>query len=366
VLDDERLKQGGRVFGRDDFDELPERIREIRARERRFYQKITDIDALPGRLESMLPVLALTLTLCHALAVPPPAPSPAGFRGLGPARAAQFLRDLHREHPRLEDRVEAVSRALLGTPYRLGPLGEGPSGRFDADPLASLEVLDCTTAVEEVMALALEPDLDRALGATLQRIRYLDGRIAYPWRNHFTELEWVPRNVAAGFLRDVTGEVAGPWTRRQSKRISRRAWYRGKGPGDLEGLPDLKGALRRTRLQELRALGDVLPDQEASLPYVPLERLPELLDRIPSGTVANLVHEDRPGKPTFVSHQVLLIRRDGSLLVRHAATDRGFVELPVRAFLAAYRHWPWPLLGLNLLAVQDPGRGPQAAAPPAP
>src|SRR4051812_7017517 len=46
VLDDERLKQGRKVFGKDYFDELLERIREIRASERRFYQKITDIYTL--------------------------------------------------------------------------------------------------------------------------------------------------------------------------------------------------------------------------------------------------------------------------------------------------------------------------------
>ena len=43
VLDDERLKQGKKLFGKDYFDELLERIREIRVSERRFYQKITDI-----------------------------------------------------------------------------------------------------------------------------------------------------------------------------------------------------------------------------------------------------------------------------------------------------------------------------------
>ncbi len=42
VLDDERLKLNKR-FGRDYFDELLQRIREIRASERRFYLKITDI-----------------------------------------------------------------------------------------------------------------------------------------------------------------------------------------------------------------------------------------------------------------------------------------------------------------------------------
>ena len=44
ALDDKRLKQG-KHWGKDYFDELLERIREIRASERRFYQKITDIYA---------------------------------------------------------------------------------------------------------------------------------------------------------------------------------------------------------------------------------------------------------------------------------------------------------------------------------
>ncbi len=45
VMDDERLKQG-KHFGKDYFDEMLERIREIRSSERRFYQKITDIYTL--------------------------------------------------------------------------------------------------------------------------------------------------------------------------------------------------------------------------------------------------------------------------------------------------------------------------------
>jgi hypothetical protein len=45
VLDDERLKQGKQVFGEDYFRELLERVRSIRASERRIYQQITDIFA---------------------------------------------------------------------------------------------------------------------------------------------------------------------------------------------------------------------------------------------------------------------------------------------------------------------------------
>lgn len=45
VLNDDRLKQGETVFGQDYFQELLERIRSIRASERRIWQKITDIYA---------------------------------------------------------------------------------------------------------------------------------------------------------------------------------------------------------------------------------------------------------------------------------------------------------------------------------
>ena len=45
VMDDERLKQGTAVFGKDYFRELLERIRSIRASERRIWQQITDIYA---------------------------------------------------------------------------------------------------------------------------------------------------------------------------------------------------------------------------------------------------------------------------------------------------------------------------------
>lgn len=56
ALDDDRLKQGKTLFDKDYFDELIERIREIRASERRFYQKITDIYALAIDYDSKAPI----------------------------------------------------------------------------------------------------------------------------------------------------------------------------------------------------------------------------------------------------------------------------------------------------------------------
>lgn len=54
VMDDDRLKQGS-AFGKDYFEELVERVREIRASERRFYQKVTDIYALASDYDSKSP-----------------------------------------------------------------------------------------------------------------------------------------------------------------------------------------------------------------------------------------------------------------------------------------------------------------------
>ncbi len=56
ALDDKRLKQGNALFGKDYFAELLERIREIRASERRFYQKVTDIYALAADYDKDSPI----------------------------------------------------------------------------------------------------------------------------------------------------------------------------------------------------------------------------------------------------------------------------------------------------------------------
>ena len=56
AMDDQRLKQGNNLFGKDYFDELLERIREIRASERRFYQKVTDLYALSSDYDKNAPV----------------------------------------------------------------------------------------------------------------------------------------------------------------------------------------------------------------------------------------------------------------------------------------------------------------------
>jgi len=271
-----------------------------------------------------------------------------------PPTDAQVQRELSRVHARagsLQRRVEAVSERFIGTPYKLGPLGEGPDGLFDRDPLARFDEFDCTTFVETVMALSLESDLTAA-EATLQKIRYKDGQIGYATRNHFTELDWIPHNVWAGYLRDITADVAGTDAVEVSKTISKREWYLAKTTASFEGR--FSEEEKRRLLPQWRALGAQFPDERAALTIVPMAALHRALPRIPSGTVANLVRADQPDKPTMVSHQVLLIKKKDGWYVRHAAFGKAVEDDPIDAYFQRYAGSSWPLLGLNLNALRDP------------
>lgn len=291
---------------------------------------------------------------CAALLWAAPAAAGDAFFRMTEKEIARDLRRIHARRPALRDRLAEVSGRFLGTPYRWGPLGEGPSGEFDRDPLIRFDAADCTTFVEEVLALSLEPDLEKAK-ALLQRIRYEGGRIAYETRNHFTALDWVPNNEAAGFLMDITREAAGEKARVATKRISKREWYLSRSTADLEGFGDAPEEEHAERVRRWRELGAAFEDRTAALPYLPIESLPELLDRIPSGTVANLVREDLPGMPVLVSHQVLIVEKRGAKVVRHAAFGKAVEDVPALEYFYRYFGSKWRLLGLNLNAVQAPG-----------
>ncbi len=304
---------------------------------------------------------ALVATSGLAVACPQaPCASAAAARGsFQPPSNTQLqeeLRRIHLEAASLPQRVEAISALFLGAPYKLGPLGEGPGGAFDRDPLIRFDAFDCTTFVETVMALALDSDLDRG-ARTLQNIRYHDGKIGYATRNHFIELDWVPNNVRAGYLRDITSDVAGPSAVEVHKAISKRRWYRRKSAVSLEG--GFSKDEKRHLVSKLRNLGERLPDARATLTVLPLKALPRALARIPSGTIANLVHADRRYRDTLVSHQVILIKKSDGWYVRHAAFGKAVEDDPV-GMLASYRDLRWRLIGLNLVVPHDPQSGPMS------
>ena len=248
------------------------------------------------------------------------------------------------------ERLLAASGRFLGVPYVLGPLGEGPQGEFDRGPLVSFTGLDCTTFVEQTLAFALGAG-DAAALETLRAIRYKDGVISYETRNHFPETDWLPNNIAAGFLKDITFEVGGRRISTVKKVISKRAWYLGKTEADLEGFETEPEDQRKARLERLRAAGAGIPDQEALVKYIPLALLPGLLPSIPSGTVVSRVREARPDKPTVISHQFLIFDGPEGKTIRHAASGKRVMDVPAADYIAGLANSSWTVLGFNLAAV---------------
>lgn len=96
----------------------------------------------------------------------------------------------------LENRLRFFSRELLGNPYLLGPTGEGYLDTTEPKPFANLDSLDCVTYLEHVLALAKSPNED-SLFSTLQKIRYLNGKIAYPYRKHYFVEDWIGEGIFA-------------------------------------------------------------------------------------------------------------------------------------------------------------------------
>lgn len=296
----------------------------------------------------------LTVGLCLA-AIAVSAQNSPRFYQMDETQIAAALKQIHHDNPTLQARVEAVSAAFLGIPYKLGPLGEGGGADFDGDPLYSFTQVDCTTSVEEVMALSIEPDLDKAVHDVLQKIRYKDGQIGYTTRNHFTEADWVPNNIAAGFLKDITKDVAGNRAKDAHKLVSKRDWYASKSLDAIKGFPGMTQPERQRKLKDLQDLASQFTDAVATITYVPIDVFPQVLANIPSGTIANLVRADMPGKPTIISHQILLIDKNGTKYVRHASFNKEYLDVPALDYFKVYANSSWPLLGLNLNQILDPG-----------
>ncbi len=264
-----------------------------------------------------------------------------------------------RAEPDFLTRLEQVSRTFLGRPYgHTGPLGEGPDGKYDQDPLYRFDAFDCTTFVETVVSLAASrtlPEFER----TMDHIRYEDGVVDYLRRNHFTDLQWVPANTKSGLLREINHLVVEPAQLREATAIiDLPAWLRRKTIDDVS-MANVGFERRLQILRELRSEGSAFSKSTAKISYIPVATLlekPELLNRIPTGTVVNFIRPDwdltaSKGTRLNVSHQGLLFRKAGGLVLRHAGSTEGaVVELAFLEYLSRFRDHE-TLKGVHLMQV---------------
>jgi hypothetical protein len=257
------------------------------------------------------------------------------------------------------DRVLDFGESLLDSPYIVSPLGEGPLGRYDRNPLYRFDGFDCMTFVETLTALSISDSWD-GFKTALNGIRYKDGEISFVARNHFADLDWIPNNVRAGIFRDITESVAPGRTLVARAVVDKRAWYAAMTTARLQ-TPELSGDEKQKLLVELHNEGLRFSLETAAVPYIPLTALfgpggDGLFDRIPSGSVVNIVRPNWDlvaaiGTHLNISHQGFAVRKNGVLyFLQDSSSLKKVVMVPMTEYLRPFLESP-TIKGINVLEI---------------
>jgi hypothetical protein len=281
--------------------------------------------------------LILCFILCSASVLASPSEDPK-------LKAQQLIQDATSLSD-LEQRLEYFSGKFLGKPYGSNsPLGEGAIGRYDQDPLYRFDTFDCTTFVETVTSLARSTSLDQ-FESTMNQIRYHNGVVDYFERKHFPALQWIPQNIQNGFFVEANQQLL-PMDRIQHATNTNDYgnWLRYARPGVIQ-INGIDETTRLSLLKELQAHANRYQPEKVSIDYLPIRDLvsqPELLSRIPSGTVVNFVRPnwnlaDQIGTNLLISHQGFIFQQNGVTVLRHASSggEKKVVEVPFIEYLRA-------------------------------
>ena len=192
----------------------------------------------------------------------------------------------------LEERLDAISSALVGRPYAVSPLVGSP-----AEPerlVTRLDAFDCVTFAETVWALACSrtpAGFERRLAA----LRYDQGRVEWNARNHYMHA-WIERNQAAHLCVPI---LPSRWEDTGEARTLTA----------LDGHPPVPWRVRA----------------------LPLAALPALVAAARPGDLVAFVSR----RADLDAFHVGLLTPGPTLLLRHAARSLGgTVEEPLTAFLA--------------------------------
>jgi len=104
--------------------------------------------------------------------------------------------------PNVSERIDFISRKLLGIRYQADTLIGGP--QHPEKFVVRDDAFDCVTFCEVVLAAAIARDMAE-FETSLRRIRYDHGNVAYHRRNHYFA-DWCKRNIENGICRPVAIE----------------------------------------------------------------------------------------------------------------------------------------------------------------
>lgn len=105
--------------------------------------------------------------------------------------------------PDSSQRIEALTRSLLGKPYAVLPLGGSPKSPTSPEEVViPLDTFDCVTLTETVLSAVRSRNSDEFL-KNLVALRYAEEAVSWLDRNHYS-VDWIANNERKGFVKNVT------------------------------------------------------------------------------------------------------------------------------------------------------------------
>jgi len=206
--------------------------------------------------------------------------------GLAPARTRETriaaLIEKAQTRTFIGERIDVISRALVGSPYVSYPLIGGP--HKPEQFVLRDDAFDCVTYCETVLAAARSTTL-ADFAPQLRKIRYREGVVDWRERNHYFA-DWSLQNIANGVCR----AIALPHTTVVDKTVS---YMRG------------------------------LPVERVTLTSIPAASVLAHADQLATGDIVGFLSR-RPGIDYFHTG-FIVVTKDGALVLRHAARSRGRV-----------------------------------------
>ena len=211
--------------------------------------------------------------------------------------------------PKISERIDFISRSLLGIRYQAHTLIGGPQHpeRF----VVRDDAFDCVTFCEVVLAAAIAADLAE-FETSLRRIRYDHGKVEWHQRNHYFA-EWSQRNIE--------NKICQPVAMEPSVVIAKTVtWH--------------------------RALGK----RQVSINAVPKATLLDNSELLTAGDIIGFT--SRRSDLDFFHTGLVAFGKGGELLLRHASKSRGrVIEERMASFVNAD-----PVKYVTLLRAAEPAQ----------
>lgn len=234
------------------------------------------------------------------------------------------------------------ARSLVGTPYVGGTLDNSK----EEELVVNLRELDCTTLVENVLALTLaerkaEPSFCDFCHY-LEKVRYNNGRMnGYASRNHYFS-SWIKSNVAQGYVREISTGRKGeefPFTSVQKLSL-------GFMTSNAHRYPMLKNNL--TEIPKIAACEKILSGEEVR--YIPKSEISNLSESDGVITTGDILAVVTKVGGLDVAHVGFAVWEHGQLYLLHASSEQKKVVLD-KQILSEYLKKRSSWLGVRVVRI---------------